>query len=183
MAKTPKDQKPANFPEWMQELVAAGKQFDQAARRFGDYFPTHPTVKALLAEKDRQISELNRKLQQQQLQSTRGGEKPGGRGGEKPGGRGGEKPHTGNDRGGERQSGNWNGNQHSQNRSATGFKPHNPDIICMTCKQKGHPSHKCPNKAESSVAAARWADAEDEESPEIQARLLEAFNAGMKARK
>ena len=114
------------------------------------------TVKELLVEKDRQITELSRKIQQ--LQSTRGGEKPaGGRGGEKSGGRGGEKPPSGSDRGGERQTGNWNGqqpnhNQPNQNRSATGFKPHNPDIICQSCGQKGHPSHKCPNKkAESSV--------------------------------
>jgi hypothetical protein len=100
MAKTPKDQKPSNFPEWMQDMVAAGKQFDRFARLFGDYFPMHPAIKALLADKDRQITDLNRKVQQ--LQSTRGGEKPMGRGGEKPqaGGRGGEKPPTSNDRGG-----------------------------------------------------------------------------------
>ncbi len=135
------------------------------------------------------ITELSRKIQQ--LQSTRGGEKPaGGRGGEKSGGRGGEKPPSGSDRGGERQTGNWNGqqpNQPNQNRSATGFKPHNPDIICQSCGQKGHPSHKCPNKkAESSAAAARWMDEKQDpwaENPEMQAKMLEAFQAGMQARK
>ena len=145
----------------------------------------------LLSDKDRQITELGRKIQQ--LQSTRGGEKPaGGRGGDKSGGRGGEKPPSGSDRGGERQTGNWNGQQHNhnqpnQNRSATGFKPHNPDIICQSCKQKGHPSFKCPNtKAESSAAAAQWVDDKQdqwEESPEMQARLFEAFQAGRQARK
>jgi hypothetical protein len=190
MSKTPKDQKPTNFSEWMQEMVAAGKQFDKNMKLFGDYAPMHPTVKELLSDKDRQIADLGRKIQQ--LQSTRGGEKPaGGRGGEKSGGRGGEKPPSGSDRGGERQTGNWNGQQHNhnqpnQNRSATGFKPHNPDIICQSCGQKGHPSHKCPNKkAESSAAAAQWVDKQDqwEESPEMQARLFEAFQAGRQARK
>ena len=167
-------------------MVAAGKQFDRNMKLFGDYSPMHSTVKDLLSDKDRQITELSRKIEQ--LQSTRGGEnlKPaGGRGREKSGGRGGEKPPSGSDRGGERQTGNWNGqqpnqpNQPNQNRSATGFKPHNPDIICQSCGQKGHPSFKCTNKkAESSAAAARWV-----ESPEMQARLFEAFQAGMQARK
>ena len=80
MSKTPKDQKPTNFSEWMQEMVAAGKQFDKNLKLFGDYTPMHPTVKELLSSKDRQIADLGRKIQQ--LQSTRGGEKPaGGRGG------------------------------------------------------------------------------------------------------
>lgn len=189
MSKTPKDQKPTNFSEWMREMVAAGKQFDRNMKLFGDYSPMHSTVKELLSDKDRQITELSRKIQQ--LQSTRGGEKPaGGRGGDKSGGRGGEKPPSGSDRGGERQTGNWNGqqpNQPNQNRSATGFKPHNPDIGCHSCGQKGHPSFKCPNKkAESSAAAAQWVDEKQDpwvESPEMQAKLLEAFQAGMQARK
>jgi hypothetical protein len=191
-SKTPKDQKPANFSEWMHEMVAAGKQFDRNMKLFGDYAPMQSTVKELLSDKDRQITDLSRKIQQ--LQSTRGGEKPaGGRGGEKSGGRGGEKPPSGSDRGGERQTGNWNGQQHNQpnqpnqNRSTTGFKPHNPDIICQSCKQKGHPSFKCPNqKAEGSAAAAQWVEEKQDpwvESPEMQAKLLEAFQAGMQARK
>ena len=56
MSKTPKDQKPTNFSEWMQEMVAAGKQFDRNMKLFGDYAPMHPTVKELLSDKDRQPS-------------------------------------------------------------------------------------------------------------------------------
>ncbi len=56
MSKTPKDQKPTNFSEWMQEMVAAGKQFDKNMKLFGDYAPMHPTVKELLSDKDRQIA-------------------------------------------------------------------------------------------------------------------------------
>ena len=187
MTKTPKDQKPKDFQGWLQEMVAAGKVFDRNTKLFGDYFTQHTIVRALLVDKDRQIPELNRKIQQ--LQSTRGGQKPGGRGGEKPGGRGGEKPPSGGDRGGERQNGNWNGNQPNlpnQNRSATGPKPHNPDIMCQSCGQKGHPAFKCPNKkAESSTAALRWADEKSDqwvEDPEIQARLADAYAAGMRDR-
>ncbi len=81
MAKTPKDQKPGplakDSPEWMQEMAAAGKQFDKHKKQFGDYFSMHPTVKELLADKERQIAEQNRKIQQlERAQSTRGGEKP-----------------------------------------------------------------------------------------------------------
>jgi hypothetical protein len=42
MAKTPKDQKPTNFSEWMQEMVAAGKQFDKNMKHRQTGFSLEP---------------------------------------------------------------------------------------------------------------------------------------------
>jgi hypothetical protein len=135
MEKTPKDSKPTDFNKWMQEVVAAGKAFEKQQRLFGDYFPMHPTVKVALDEKDRQLAELQRKVQQlERGQNTgRGGEKPTTRGGEKPAARGNEKP--------------------SEQTGKSG-KEHNPNIECFKCGGFGHPAWKCPQARQGQGGAS-----------------------------
>ena len=186
MEKTPKDSKPTDFNKWMQEVVAAGKAFDKQQRLFGDYFPMHPTVKVALDEKDRQLAELQRKVQQlEKGHSTgRGGEKPTTRGGEKPAARGNEKP--------------------SEQTGKSG-KEHNPNIECHQCGGFGHPKWKCPQRQggasnssqqggsnprpqqqptrSGSTAAVQWTGSSPDEqySPRTR-REYEAFRAGRESR-
>ena len=187
MEKTPKDSKPTDFNKWMQEVVAAGKAFEKQQRLFGDYFRMHPTIKVELEEKDRQLAELQRKVQQlERGQNTgRGGEKPTNRGGEKPAARGGEKP--------------------SEQTGKSG-KEHNPNIECFTCKKFGHPAWKCPQARQGgasnssqqggsnpqpqqqptrrgSTSAVQWTGSSPDEqySPRTK-REFDAYRAGRESR-